>query len=88
MKMITGTIVSESKRTVVVEVTWKVRHPLYRKTLARRQRYLVDVGAQHVSLGDIVEMRQTRPISKHKHFIIQKIIKVSLKKEENNSGTT
>lgn len=88
MKIITGTIVSEAKKTLIVEVMRKVRHPLYKKMLTRRQRYLVDAGtSRHVSNGDIVQIRETRPISKRKHFIIHKIIKISLKKEEEGNGT-
>ena len=84
MKTIIGTIVSEAKNTLVVEVSWKVNHPLYKKTLARTRRYLVDAGSQHVSRGDVVQIRETRPISKRKHFIIQKIIKASLQREEDH----
>ena len=87
MKTITGTIVSVAKKTPVVEVTRKVIHPLYKKTIARRHRFLVDAGTQRVSRGDIVQIRQTRPISKHKHFIIDKIVKALVKKEEEGNGT-
>ncbi|MBI2034950.1 MAG: 30S ribosomal protein S17 [Candidatus Levybacteria bacterium] len=86
MKIIIGRIVSDAKKTLIVEVAWKVNHPLYKKTIARRERYLVDAGDQNVVRGDIVQLRETRPISRHKHFVIHKIIK-AVKKEEEGNGT-
>ena len=85
MRTFVGEVVSDvMQKTVVVTVVRKTRHPLYKKILTRRKRYLVDLGNHNVARGDVVQIVETRPISKNKHFIVQNIIKSFQKKEEDN----
>ena len=75
MKQFTGTVISDKmmrSAVVVVETAWK--HPLYKKTVKRSKKYLVqnDVKAK---LGDRVTIEETRPLSAKKRFTITKIIK-------------
>lgn len=75
MKIFEGVIVSiKMQKTVVVEVTRKKPHPLYRKLLKRNKKYFVDSSGFSVSLGDKVKIAETRPISKQKHFKIVDVI--------------
>ncbi len=88
MRTFVGEVVSDvMQKTAVVTVVRKTRHPLYKKILTRRKRYLVDLGNHSVSRGDVVQIVETRPISKKKHFIVQKIMKGSLKKEGERHDT-
>ena len=69
-----GRIVSiKQKNTATVLVTSTKVHPLYKKTFTRNKKFLVqdDLG---VSMGDIVEAKEMRPISKNKHWKIVKRI--------------
>ncbi len=73
MKTLTGTVISakmDKSAVVLVERLW--RHPLYRKTVHRSKKYLVDnqLKAQE---GDIVEIQESRPLSKRKRWTIIKI---------------
>ncbi len=75
MKQFTGTVISDKmmrSAVVVVETAWK--HPLYKKTVKRSKKYLVqnDVKAK---LGDRVTIEETRPLSAKKRFAITKIVK-------------
>ncbi len=75
MKQFTGTVISDKmmrSAVVVVETAWK--HPLYKKTVKRSKKYLVqnDVKAK---LGDRVTIEETRPLSAKKRFTITKVIK-------------
>ncbi|HLD24744.1 MAG TPA: 30S ribosomal protein S17 [Patescibacteria group bacterium] len=64
-----GNVISTGmKDTVVVEVERKVRHPLYRKEVKRTKHFSVDSGGKQVSVGDVVQIIETRPMSKTKHF--------------------
>lgn len=69
-----GRVVSvKTKNTVVVLVEGIKTHPLYKKSFLRSKRYLVDdpVG---VKLGDLVEVNKIKPISKLKHWKIEKVV--------------
>ncbi|MDO8638105.1 MAG: 30S ribosomal protein S17 [Candidatus Daviesbacteria bacterium] len=69
-----GRVVSvKTLKTVVVLIDSVRMHPLYKKAFKRSKRYLVhdEIGA---GLGDLVEIVQVRPMSKNKHFQIQKIV--------------
>lgn len=69
-KTLQGTIVStKMQKTVVVEVKRFVKHPKYGKYISRSKRYLAHDEAGH-KLGEKVEIKETKPMSRHKHFIV------------------
>ncbi|OGH07127.1 MAG: 30S ribosomal protein S17 [Candidatus Levybacteria bacterium RBG_13_35_9] len=71
-----GKIVSvKMGNTVVVEVTRRVTHPLYKKILKRSKKYKVDSSEITPVLGDSVKIVSTKPISKEKHFKILEVKK-------------
>lgn len=63
---------AKMKNTIVVAVTRFVKHPKYRKFIARVKRYHVHDEGNTAKEGDKVLIRETRPISKTKHFTIVK----------------
>lgn len=68
-KIFTGTIVSNKMdKTVTVLVERKFRHPFYKKVIVRRKKYKATADKEKFNLGDRVEIRETKPISKAKHF--------------------
>lgn len=68
-KTLNGTVVStKMENTVVVEVSWKKPHPLYKKLLKRSKKYKVDSNGQTVNIGDRVAIVETKPMAKDKHF--------------------
>jgi small subunit ribosomal protein S17 len=68
-KTLNGTVVStKMQNTVVVEVSWKKPHPLYKKLLKRSKKFKVDSNGQTVNVGDKVTIVETKPIAKDKHF--------------------
>ncbi len=70
-KILTGTVVkSAMKDTVTVSVERYVMHPKYKKYLRRSKKYLVHNPGNTVQVGQKVTIRETRPISKRKRFII------------------
>lgn len=77
MKKLTGTVISDKmtkSAVVLVESSW--RHPLYKKTVKRSKKYLVD-NQQGAKLGDTVEISETKPISRRKRFSISKVVEKS-----------
>jgi small subunit ribosomal protein S17 len=70
-----GTVVAKKmQKTVTVEVERQVRHPLYRKTIRRKQTFLVHDDAEKCKVGDIVRIIETRPISKTKRWRVLEIV--------------
>jgi small subunit ribosomal protein S17 len=68
-KTLKGTVVSDKMdKTVVVAVTRFVKHPKYQKFLKITKKYKAHDEANVFKTGDAVEMVETRPISKDKHF--------------------
>ena len=70
-RILTGTIVSDKPdKTVVVKVERKVKHPLYGKIIRRSKKYHAHDEANNCKTGDIVRIRECRPISKKKRWEI------------------
>lgn len=71
-RTLTGTVVSDKMtKTVVVEVQRLKMHPIYRKQYRVSDRYQAhdEAGAYHT--GDRVVIRETRPLSKHKRWVVE-----------------
>ncbi len=70
-KTFEGVVVkSAMKDTVTVSVERYVKHPKYKKFMRRSQKFLVHNPGNTATVGQKVTIRETRPISKRKNFII------------------
>lgn len=66
-----GTVVSvKMQDTVTVAVERYVQHPKYKKFIRRTKKYLVHNPGNTVAEGETVTIREVKPISKRKHFVI------------------
>ena len=71
-KILRGTVVGTAmKDTAKVAVARYVKHPKYKKFMKHVKKYLVHDPENTASVGDRVTIRETRPISKRKSFIIE-----------------
>ena len=78
-KKIVGVVVkNKMDKTVVVEVSRSLRHPMYHKYISRKKRYKAHDEENKCSIGDRVLLYETRPLSKEKRWMVKEI----LKKEE------
>ncbi|MEJ5171730.1 MAG: 30S ribosomal protein S17 [Fimbriimonadales bacterium] len=69
-----GTVVSNKmQKTVVVQVSRRVQHPLYKKVMIRSQRFKAH-DELACDVGDLVEIMETRPLSKEKRWRVTRII--------------
>jgi small subunit ribosomal protein S17 len=70
-KTLIGKVVStKMTKTVVVMVERKFRHPVYHKVIVRHKKYKAHNEKLDLKLGDVVQIEETKPISKDKHFIV------------------
>ena len=74
-KVLRGIVVSDKmQKTVVVQIDRKIRHPLYEKFIARRTKLHAHDEKSEAHMGDVVEICQTRPISKLKSWRVVRIV--------------
>ncbi len=72
-RVLRGTVVSTKMTdTITVAVERYVMHPKYKKFMRRTKKFLVDDKGNTAKEGDKVEIRETRPLSKRKHFELVK----------------
>lgn len=66
-RTVQGTVVSDAAdKTIVVKVERRVRHPVYKKFITRSQKYMAHDEANGAKAGDVVRIRECRPLSKRK----------------------
>jgi small subunit ribosomal protein S17 len=78
-----GTVKSNKmKKTVTVAIERLVKHPFYKKYIKRTTKIMAHDEKGECSPGDIVEIKETRPISKNKNFVVMKITKKAIAKQD------
>ena len=74
-KVLEGRVVSDKMdKTVVVEITHRLLHPVYKKFVTRRKRYQAHDETNACTAGDHVRIEETRPLSKAKRWRIKTIL--------------
>lgn len=74
-KTFIGLVASDKMaKTVVVEVTRRMRHPVYKKYIKQRNRYKADDPANECRVGDRVLIEECRPLSKDKRWRVKQIL--------------
>lgn len=71
----TGKVVSDKMdKTVVVAVENRIRHPLYGKIIKKTEKYKAHDENNACGIGDVVEIMETRPLSKDKRWRVLEIL--------------
>ncbi len=74
-KVLIGTVVSDKMdKTVVVQVKRLFIHPRYKKYVRRNAKYKAHDATNQCGIGDKVQIIESRPLSKDKHWRVSKII--------------
>ncbi|HUD05511.1 MAG TPA: 30S ribosomal protein S17 [Candidatus Saccharimonadales bacterium] len=86
-KILTGRVSSDKPdKTIVVSVTTRKTHPLYRKQYSSSKKFFAHDEKNEAKLGDLVSIKEVRPISALKRFNLDKIIeRATYDKEEINN---
>ncbi len=70
-KTLRGIVVKAAmKDTMTVSVERLTKHPKYDKYMRRSKKYLVHDAGNTAKVGDTVLIRETKPMSKFKRFIL------------------
>jgi small subunit ribosomal protein S17 len=75
MKNLTGKVISaKTKNTVTVETDIFARHKIYGKIVKKTKNYKADTNSLEIKEGNRVIIKSSKPLSKDKHWIIEKLI--------------
>ena len=70
-RILTGTVVSSnSNKTIIVKVTRRVKHKLYKKIISQSKKYHAHDENNSFKVGDIVKIIESKPISKLKTWMV------------------
>ena len=70
-----GRVVSDKMdKTVTVLIERRVKHPMYDKIIVRSSKYHAHNENDQAKAGDLVEIQETRPLSKTKAWVVTKLL--------------
>ena len=74
-RTLVGKVVSDKRaKTVTVLVERRVKHELYGKIVAKSSKYHAHDENGEYKLGDIVEIIESRPLSKTKSWVVTRLV--------------
>lgn len=75
-KSVVGQVVSDKMaKTIVVEVSRRVRHPQYHKVVNKFKKFYAHDEKEEALPGDTVRIEETRPLSRLKRWRLVEIVK-------------
>jgi len=82
-RILTGTVVSNTQdKTITVNVTRQVKHFRYKKIIKRSKRYLAHDEANKYNIGDSVSIRECKPFSKRKKWMVLDVEETNKKQKK------
>ena len=65
---------SKMDKTIIVAVERRVKHPIYGKFVKKTTKFMAHDDKNECSIGDLVRIMETRPLSKSKRWRLVEII--------------
>ncbi|KAJ1268656.1 hypothetical protein BS78_07G151200 [Paspalum vaginatum] len=76
MKPVVGIVVSNKmQKSVVVAVDRLFHHKVYNRYVKRTSKFMAHDEADDCNIGDRVRLDPSRPLSRHKHWVVAEIIR-------------
>jgi small subunit ribosomal protein S17 len=70
-----GKVISDKRsKTVTVQIERRTKHELYGKIVAKSSKYHAHDEKSEYKLGDVVEIAESRPISKTKSWVVTRLV--------------
>lgn len=74
-RTLTGRVTSDkSDKTIVISIAARKTHPIYKKQYTINTKFMAHDEKNEAKAGDLVIIRETRPLSARKRFTLDKII--------------
>jgi len=68
---------AKMKKTIVVEVRRRVAHPVYKRIITKRSKFMAHDEHGKAHEGDMVRIVESRPLSKNKRWSLKEVIRTS-----------
>ena len=77
-RTVIGRVLSNKmEQTATVVVERKVKHPMYGKYVRRSKKYHVHDADNALNIGDVVQIKECRPLSKTKSWTLEKVLEAA-----------
>lgn len=74
-RQLTGRVSSDkTDKTIVISVASRKTHPIYKKQYTRNTKFMAHDEANEAKVGDMVIIRESRPLSARKRFTLERIV--------------
>ena len=78
-RTLVGKVVSDKRsKTITVLIERRTKHELYGKIVARSSKYHAHDENNEFKMGDMVEISETRPISKTKAWVVTRLVQKAI----------
>ena len=68
---------AKMQKTIVVEVRRRVSHPVYKRIITRRSKFMAHDEHGKAHEGDMVRIVESRPLSKNKRWSLKEVIRTA-----------
>ena len=77
-RTVVGRVTSNKmEQTATVQVERRIKHPIYGKYMRRSKKYHVHDEKNELNIGDMVQIKECRPLSKTKSWTLDKVLVVA-----------
>jgi small subunit ribosomal protein S17 len=77
-RTVVGRVLSNKmEQTATVVVERRVKHPMYGKYVSRSKKYHVHDAENVLNIGDVVQIKECRPLSKTKSWTLDKVLEAA-----------
>lgn len=74
-RTVVGRVTSNKmEQTATVQVERRIKHPIYGKYMRRSKKYHVHDEQNELNVGDVVQIKECRPMSKTKSWTLDKVV--------------
>ena len=68
---------AKMQKTIVVEVRRRVAHPVYKRIVTKRSRFMAHDEHRKAKEGDMVRIVEARPLSRSKRWVLKEVIRAA-----------
>ena len=84
-----GQVVStKMQKTIVVEVSRRVPHPLYKRIVNKRKKFYAHDENAEAKTGDVVRIIECRPLSRLKRWNLVRVVQAAAREQKSTADVT
>jgi small subunit ribosomal protein S17 len=68
---------AKMQKTIVVEVRRRVAHPVYKRIVTKRSKFMAHDEHGKAKEGDMVRIVESRPLSKNKRWVLKEVVRAA-----------